>query len=74
VGVEFAKLSPNGQWLAYNSDESKRPEVYVQSFPNTGGKWQVSANGGIRPIWSRDGKECRAGTCPTECHSEFPGR
>jgi len=57
----FAKLSPNGQWLAYVSDETKRDEVYVQGFSGTrsgsGGKWQVSTSGGIYPVWSRDGKE-----------------
>jgi hypothetical protein len=53
----WAKLSPNGQWLAYTSDETKRNEVYVQTFPNPGRKWQVSTNGGTRPVWSRDGKE-----------------
>ena len=57
----FAKLSPNGQWLAYVSDETKRNEVYVQSFSGTpsgaGGKWQVSTSGGNYPVWSRDGKE-----------------
>jgi Tol biopolymer transport system component len=52
-----AKLSPNGQWLAYASDETKRPEVYVQTFPTPGGKWQVSTSGGRLPVWSRDGKE-----------------
>ncbi len=52
-----AKLSPSGQWLAYVSDETKRNEVYVQTFPNPGGKWQVSTNGGDLPVWSRDGKE-----------------
>jgi eukaryotic-like serine/threonine-protein kinase len=52
-----AKLSPNGQWLAYVSDETKRNEVYVQTFPTPGGKWQVSTNGGTRPVWSRDGRE-----------------
>ena len=54
---QYAKLSPNGQWLAYASDETKRLEVYVQTFPTPGGKWQVSTNGGDRPVWSRDGKE-----------------
>jgi Tol biopolymer transport system component len=54
---EFAKLSPNGQWLAYDSDESKRAEVYVRSFPKPGGKWQISTNGGSHPVWSRDGSE-----------------
>jgi Tol biopolymer transport system component len=53
----FAKLSPNGQFLAYTSDETKRNEIYVQTFPKPGGKWQVSTNGGSFPIWSRDGKE-----------------
>jgi Tol biopolymer transport system component len=51
------KVSPNVKWLAYESDESKRNEVYVQTFPNPGGKWQISTNGGGRPVWSRDGKE-----------------
>lgn len=54
---ESPKVSPNGQWLAYESDETKRVEVYVQSFPKPGGKWQVSTDGGASPVWSRDGKE-----------------
>jgi dipeptidyl aminopeptidase/acylaminoacyl peptidase len=53
----LAKLSPDGQFLAYQSDESKRNEIYVQTFPRPGGKWEVSTNGGSSPIWSRDGKE-----------------
>jgi Tol biopolymer transport system component len=53
----YARLSPDGHWLAYTSDESKRNEIYVQSFPAPGGKWQVSTNGGERSVWSRDGKE-----------------
>ena len=52
-----AKLSPDGKWLAYVSDESKRKEVYVVTFPKLGGKWSVSLNGGDLPVWSRDGKE-----------------
>ncbi|MBV8903133.1 MAG: PD40 domain-containing protein, partial [Acidobacteriia bacterium] len=52
-----ARLSPNGEWLAYMSDESRRPEVYVQNFPEHGGKWQISTNGGYFPVWSRDGRE-----------------
>ena len=52
-----AKLSPSGQWLVYVSDESKRNEVYVQTFPERGGKWQISTNGGNFPVWSRDGRE-----------------
>jgi Tol biopolymer transport system component len=52
-----ARLSPNAQWLAYSSNESKQNEVYVQTFPEHGGKWQVSTGGGNYPVWSRDGRE-----------------
>jgi Tol biopolymer transport system component len=52
-----ARFSPDGKWLAYNSNESGIMEVYVQPFPSTGAKWKVSQNGGIRPLWRRDGKE-----------------
>jgi serine/threonine protein kinase len=61
VQTEFnernARLSPNGQWLAYDSNRSKRLEIYVESFPTRGRLWQVSTNGGTNPVWSRDGKE-----------------
>ena len=53
----YGRLSPNGQWLAYISDETKRAEIYVQTFPTPGGKWQISTNGGFYPVWGRDGKE-----------------
>jgi Tol biopolymer transport system component len=52
-----AVLSPNGKWLAYQSDESGRYEVYVIAFPGPGGKWQVSNGGGGSPFWSADGKQ-----------------
>jgi Tol biopolymer transport system component len=52
-----ARLSPNGKWLAYQSDESKRNEIYVVSFPKPVGKWQISSGGGTVPVWSRDGRE-----------------
>ena len=52
-----AVFSPNGKWLAYSSDESGRYEVYVVPFPEGGGKWQVSTNGGRQPEWRHDGKE-----------------
>jgi eukaryotic-like serine/threonine-protein kinase len=60
--TEFAELhgqiSPNGRWMAYTSDESGVPEVYVQSFPKRGqGKWRISVNGGAQPQWRRDGRE-----------------
>ena len=51
------KLSPDGRFVAYQSDESGRSEVYVTPFPEGGGKWPVSRNGGEDPRWSRDGKE-----------------
>ncbi len=52
-----ARISPDGRWIAYSSDESGRAEVYVQSFPEHGGKWQVSTQGGDQPAWRADGKE-----------------
>jgi Tol biopolymer transport system component len=56
--IEFTgKFSPDGRWIAYSSDESGKFEVYVQAFPATSGKWQVSVGGGAAPTWSKDGKE-----------------
>jgi len=46
-------FSPDGRWLAYQSDESGRQEVYVQPFPGPGKKSQVSTGGGVEPKWSR---------------------
>jgi Tol biopolymer transport system component len=51
------RLSPDGRWLAYSSDESGRDEVCVVSYPHAGGKWQVSTAGGGFPQWRADGKE-----------------
>jgi eukaryotic-like serine/threonine-protein kinase len=51
------KFSPDGKWIAYQSDESGQDEIYVQGYPSSGGKWQVSSRGGSRPKWSRDGTE-----------------
>ncbi len=50
-------LSPDERWLAYQSDESGRMEVYLRGWPDLGSKVQVSQNGGTEPAWSRDGKE-----------------
>ena len=52
-----ARFSPDGKWLAYVSDESGRDDVYVQPFPGPGPKWLVSIDGGIDPVWSKDGRE-----------------
>ena len=50
------RFSPDGRYVAYASDESGRPEVYVQSFPAGGVRTTISTSGGSAPIWSRDGK------------------
>jgi len=52
-----AQFSPDGRWLAYASNETSRYEIYVRPFPASGGKWQVSSEGGIYPQWRRDGRE-----------------
>jgi serine/threonine-protein kinase len=51
-------LSPDGRWLAYVSDETGRPEVFLRPFPEAdSAKYQVSTNGAQAPLWSKDGKE-----------------
>jgi Tol biopolymer transport system component len=50
-------FSPDGKWLAYESDQSGREEVYVSPFPSGAAQYQVSTNGGERPVWRHDGKE-----------------
>jgi Tol biopolymer transport system component len=63
VNSEFnethGQFSPDGHWIAYASDESGRPEIYVRPFPlgADSGKWTVSNGGGVTPRWRRDGKE-----------------
>jgi eukaryotic-like serine/threonine-protein kinase len=56
-GERGARFSPDGRWLAYGSNESGNPQVYVRAFPDKGGQWQVSTNGGTAPIFSRNGKD-----------------
>ena len=51
------KISPDMRWLAYASTETGRNEVYVQPFPPTGQRWQVSSSGGRQPQWRADGRE-----------------
>lgn len=55
--VSHAALSPDGKLVAYTSDETGRAEVYVQTFPPSGGKWQISAAGGDQALWRGDGRE-----------------
>jgi Tol biopolymer transport system component len=53
-----AELAPNGRWLAYESNESGRYEIYVRPFPDVeAGRWQVSTSGGRTPLWTRNGNE-----------------
>ncbi len=52
-----AAISPDGRWVAYRSGESGRDEIYVATFPQISGKWQISVEGGMEPQWRRDGKE-----------------
>ncbi|HMG32601.1 MAG TPA: protein kinase [Blastocatellia bacterium] len=52
-----AKFSPDGRWLSYCSNESGKPQVYVQAFPGPGPKTQVSIDGGTDPVWKRTGGE-----------------
>jgi serine/threonine-protein kinase len=54
---EYPEFSPDGRWIAYSSNESKRDEVYVASFPMPGMKHQVSSQGGEEPLWARNGKQ-----------------
>jgi len=54
-----ATVSPDGRWIVYDSDESGQFEVYVRPYPQaySGGRWQISSNGGRQPLWSHDGRE-----------------
>jgi Tol biopolymer transport system component len=56
-GNRGASFSPDGRWLAYSSNESGVSQVYVRAFPDKGGHWQISSDGGTSPIFSRNGKE-----------------
>ena len=52
------KISPDGRWLSYYSNESGQNQVYVRPFPKIdGGRWQISTGGGTRPVWARNGRE-----------------
>ena len=63
LGTEFneqgGQFSPDGQWLAFTSNRSGQDEVYVTSFPDPerSGFYQVSSDGGVEPVWSREGDE-----------------
>ncbi len=78
VQVYNAEISPNGRWIAYQSDERGRFEVFVHPFPAiASGQWQVSVDGGAHPAWARDGRELfyidAAGTLVSVKIREQPG-
>ena len=54
-----ADVSPDGRWIAYESDETGQFEIFVRPYPDayTGGRWPISSGGGKTPLWSRDGRE-----------------
>jgi eukaryotic-like serine/threonine-protein kinase len=61
VGTQFddtaGQFSPDGHWLAYVSQRSAQPEVFVRPFPALNSEWQISTNGGFQPKWRSDGGE-----------------
>jgi len=54
---KHARFSPDGRWVVYTSNESGREEVYLQSFPRSGSRFQISTGGGREPLWRKDGTE-----------------
>jgi serine/threonine protein kinase/Tol biopolymer transport system component len=53
----YPSFSLDGRWMAYSSNESGSFQVYVRAFPDKGGKWQISNDGGAYPMWSHNGRE-----------------
>ena len=66
--VEWAILSPDGKWIAYDSAESGKPEVYVAPYPAMAPRERISTDGGLHPLWAPDGRELyyRTGASPEE--------
>ena len=65
-----AVFSPDGRWVLYQSDDSGADEIYVRAFSGPGGRWQISEGGGVKPLWSPDGRAVyywsRKGLCRRE--------
>ena len=57
ASVMNGEISPNGRWLAYQSNESNQDEIYVRPFPSGDGRWPISNGGGTQPLWARNGRE-----------------
>ncbi|OFW14872.1 MAG: hypothetical protein A3F70_03940 [Acidobacteria bacterium RIFCSPLOWO2_12_FULL_67_14] len=56
-GEREGRFSPDVRWIAYDSTETGRREVWIQPFPPTGARWQISRAGGVSPQWRSDGNE-----------------
>ena len=74
--VEWAILSPDGKWIAYDTDESGRPEVYVAPYPALEPRERISTDGGLHPLWAPDGRELyyRMGTTTGDMEHRFLGQ
>jgi eukaryotic-like serine/threonine-protein kinase len=57
ANTSHARISPDGRWIVYETQEREGAEVYVQALPGPGGRWQVSIGGGANPFWTADGSE-----------------
>jgi Tol biopolymer transport system component len=57
AGEWNGQVSPDGKWIAFEATVSSRTEIYVAPFPGPGPRHQVSTDGGVEPLWSRDGRE-----------------
>jgi serine/threonine-protein kinase len=56
TGARGARMSPDGRWVAYHSEESGRFQIYVRPFPALNARYPISVDGGQTPVWSRDSK------------------
>ena len=56
-GFRGARLSPDGRWLAYASDQTGQQEIWVRPYPGPGAAVRISPNGGVEPVWARSGRE-----------------
>ena len=58
IAAIYGDISPDGHWLAYQSDDSGQFQIVVRPFPNVdGGRWTISPGGGTKPVWARSGRE-----------------
>jgi len=55
--ARFGQVSPDSRWIAYASEATGRPEIFIENFPPAGGRWQISTHGSSQARWRKDGKE-----------------